>query len=92
MEALGDGMDTFNSILSIAKYAPGIGSAVSTVQSTLNAIRPTFNTALSRVQTVDDKIYPYKDKCDTGATYCNTGEWDVKNLKLIGYIFVTCVL
>ena len=57
MEALEDGMDTFNSILSIAKYVPGIGSAVSTVQSTLYTIRPTFNTALSRVQTVGDKIF-----------------------------------
>ena len=91
MEALEDGMDTLNLILSIAKYAPGIESAVSTVQSTLNTIRPTFNTALSRVQTVDDKIYPYKDKCDTGATFCNTGEWNVKKLTIYLGIWVTCV-
>ena len=80
-----------NSILSIAQYVPGIGSAVITVQITLNTIRPTFNTALSRVQTVDDKIYPYKDKCDTGATYCNTGEWDVKKLTIYLGIYLLLV-
>ena len=75
MKKVRDGMNTFNNVLSIAKYVPGIGSAVTVVKNTLNAVRPTFDAAYNKVRAIDAKIYPYKDKCDRGVEHCETGEF-----------------
>jgi len=71
MELLSEGMDTFNTAISIVKYAPGIGTAATVVKNTLTAIRTTFDSALDRVQTIDDAISPMGTVVDAGITTCS---------------------
>lgn len=73
MDRLDAGLDTFNTIVSIAKYAPGIGTACTVLKTTISVIRPPFNTALTALTSVNNKVYPWKDRIDTGAEHCGTG-------------------
>ena len=74
MELLDEGMDTFNIVVSIAKYAPGIGSAATVVKTALTAARSTFDTALDRVRTVEDIVGPMNDVAEAGIVTCTTGK------------------
>ena len=74
MELLDDRMDTFNIVVSIAKYAPGIGSAATVVKTALTAARSTFDSALDRVRTVKDKVGPLSYVAEAGIVTCTTGK------------------
>ena len=74
MELLDDGMDTFNIVVSIAKYAPGIGSAATVVKTALTAARSTFDSALDRVRTVKDIVGPMSYVARDGIVSCTTGK------------------
>jgi len=75
MGRLNSGLDTFNAVVGIAKYAPAIGSAITALKSTITAIRPTFNSAYARVKTIDAKIYPWKNDVNNGKIACNQGKY-----------------
>ena len=70
MEQLDDGMDTFNIVVSIAKYAPGISSAATVVKTALTVVRSIFDTALNRVRTVEDIVGPMNDVAEAGIVTC----------------------
>ena len=74
MELLDDGIDTFNNVVSIAKYAPGIGSVATVVKTALTAARSTFDSALDRVRTVKDKVGPMSYVAEAGIVTCTTGK------------------
>ena len=74
MELLDDRMDNFNIVVSIAKYAPGIGLAATVVKTALTAARSTFDTALNRVRTVKDIVGPISYVARDGIVPCTTGK------------------
>ena len=87
MELLDEGMDTFNIVVSIAKYAPGIGSAATVVKTALTAARSTFDSALDRVRTVEDIVGPMNDVAEAGIVTCTTGKMIL--ISDVGYAYKT---
>lgn len=71
MDKINTGFNTFSVVLGIVKYAPGIGTAVNAMKVTIDALRPNFNTAHSRVKQIDDKVWPWKSRVDNGITVCD---------------------
>lgn len=76
MDSIDNGFDTINTITKITKYIPKIGSLISVLVNGVNSAKRTFDSAHSRVKTIDNALYKYKDDADRAATAATNGEYD----------------